>query len=297
MYIVDVHGHPPRKGSSLVPGPEFVFPRSVDEVDQRLIDDSDEMISAMDRYGITTRVLLAMPPDLDPLFHYDETDSSTGVRTFTSHEWIAQAVDRHPRRFVGFACLDPTLEGADRTLESVIAEYRFKGVKLHPCHHNFEVNDRTVYPFYEKCIEIGIPVAFHMGYDSARDIDRLKFQRPLLLDDVASDLPDLKIILCHCGGNWYQEGTLVALRNENVYVDISSMHEACSVIVYPEVEPAGVIKRIIELIGDDRVMYGTDNLEHQMNLFFILSLGLGNETNERLMGENASKLLELDVQT
>jgi predicted TIM-barrel fold metal-dependent hydrolase len=295
MYVVDVHGHPPRKGSRLVPGPEFVFPESNDEVLQQLISDSAEMISTMDRYGITTRVLLAMPPDVDPLFHYGETHRSSGVRTFTSHEWIARAVDRYPGRFVGFACLDPTTKGSDKTLESVVAEYGFKGVKLHPCHHNFEVNDRTIYPFYEKCIDIGIPVAFHMGYDSARDIDRLKFQRPLLLDDVASDFPEMKIILCHCGGNWYQEGTLVALRNENVYVDISSIHEACSVIVYPEVEPSGVIKRIIELIGDDRVMYGTDNSEHHMNLFFILGLGFGEETNRRVMGENAMKLLDLDL--
>lgn len=275
MRVIDAHGHPPLDG---------------------YVEDAAEMIKSMDTVGIDIKVLLGLSKDMDPEFHYGETDPSTGVKTLSSNEWIAKAIKGYPARFLGFTCLDPTRKEAIQELEETITKYDFKGVKLFPCRHHYEPNDRKIYLFYEKCVELGVPVAFHMGATLDPGIDLLKLQSPLLLDDLAHDLPELKIIICHAGGIWFQEGTMIACRNENVYVDISGMHGHCARTVLP-IEPATVIKRIVAILGDEKIMYGADTADRIMNVFFIEGLGLGEATTRKIMGENAARLLNLPLES
>ena len=72
-------------------------------------------------------------------------------------------------------------------LDKLVTKAGFKGVKIHQAHNKFLVNDRRAYKFYEKCIELDIPVAFHTGYPPQRNIDRYIPTIPLLLDELAYD--------------------------------------------------------------------------------------------------------------
>jgi len=292
MLVIDIHGHPP----FLLKGEEskYVPPKTQEAVISEMVEDAKKMIESMDAAKIDIKVLLPFGKDADPKFHYSEKDPSTGVTTFSSNEWVAKAQEKYPERFLGFACIDPTRKEAIQELEETVTKYGFKGVKLFPSLHHYEPNDTKVYPFYEKCIELGIVAAFHMGCTRHSKIDRLQLEYPLLLDALARDLPELKIIICHVGRHWLQEGTLVAFRNENVYVDISSLHVYCAMMVHP-IEPSTAIKRIVEILGDEKILYGTDNTDQIMNIFFIEGLELGKEATRKIMGENAAKLLNLPL--
>lgn len=291
--VIDAHAHPPRKGVPGVDARPYTAPRTRGEIFSMLQNDLDECLEDMDQYKIDAKLLLALPPDIEHLFHYGEKNNETGITTLTSHEWIIEAQKRHPKRFYGVVCLDPTLPQSIEALDILVRQQHFKGVKIHQAHYQFEVNDKKVYPFYRKCIELDIPVAFHTGYSGLRDIDRLIPTMPLLLDELAYDLPELKIVMCHVGGNWYQEGVLVALRNENIMVDISGIPSICRHLVYPKTDPSELIKRIVDVLGPDRIMYGTDNMDSEMNLVFINELGLDDSAVEKIMGQNAIDLFRL----
>lgn len=297
--IIDVHGHATmeykgeRPLDASVEG-KYVPPKDQAEATSKMIKDISKMVKYMDKALIDKRVLLAFGKDLDPTFHYAEFNPSTGVTTPSTNEWIQKAMEEYPDRFLGFPCIDPTKKGAIEELELAVSEYGFKGVKLFPCHHYYEANDKKVYPFYEKCVELEILVTFHEGF--TRDlIDRLRLESPLVLDDLAHDFPELNIIICHAGGNWFQEGILVALRNPNVYVELSGIDKVCSWMIYP-IEPSLLIKRIVTILGDSKVLYGTGNYEKKNNIFWMRGLELREESLQKIMGENAARLLNIPLE-
>ena len=59
------------------------------------------------------------------------------------------------------------------------------------------------YPLYEVIAEHGMPAIFHTGHSGmgtgmrGGGGVRLKYGQPMLVDDVAVDFPDMKIILAH----------------------------------------------------------------------------------------------------
>ena len=50
---------------------------------------------------------------------------------------------------------------------------------------------------------------------------RLKYGQPMLVDDVAVDFPDMKIILAHPSWPWVDESLSMALHKDNVFIDLS----------------------------------------------------------------------------
>jgi len=50
----------------------------------------------------------------------------------------------------------------------------------------------------------------------------MEVERPLYLDIVAQDFPELKMIAGHGGWPWVNELVAVAWRNPNIYIDIAS---------------------------------------------------------------------------
>lgn len=293
MHVIDFHAHPPRKGIKFIDNSEYVPPKNQNDIISSMIRDAEEVIQTMNSVRTDKKVLMAMPPDIEHQFHYGETDKETGLTTLTSHEWIARVKEKYPERFLGIACLNPTKKESIKELEKLVGKYDFRGVKIHQAHYNFMVNDKRIYPFYEKCIELDIPVAFHTGYSPVRDIDRLIPTMPLLLDELAYDLPELKIVMCHVGGNWYQEGVLVALRNENILVDIAGIHLISRTMVCPRIEPDELLRRIIEILDADRILYGTDNMDRDMNIDYLESLGVEKDLISKIAGENAERLLKI----
>ena len=293
MKVIDCHAHPPRKGYPDIDPRPYIFPQSDEDRDVLLEREARELLADMDNYQVDQKIMLAFPPDMEHEFHYGEFNAKTGVTSYTSHQWISRLVKRYPGRFAGFACLNPLEPGAPAQLERLVKEDGFCGVKIHQAHYNFPVNDQRAFPFYRKCAELGIPAAFHTGFSLGRTIDRLIPTMPLLLDELAYEIPELTIIMCHAGGTWYQEGVLVALRNENIVIDLSSVPWMCRYMVYPEIDPAGVLKRLVEMVGPDRLMFGTDNADEEMNLEYMKALGLDKAALEKIMGGTAARLLKI----
>ena len=103
---------------------------------------------------------------------------------------------------VGLAGIDPTQGMAGvRDLQQNVEELGFIGAHIYP--HWFELppDHARYYPFYAKCVELGIHVQLQVGQSLiySKDTPKRSVGRPIALDAVACDFPELKVIGIHIG--------------------------------------------------------------------------------------------------
>lgn len=111
-------------------------------------------------------------------------------------------------------------------LINYLKEGKIHGVKLYPGYEDFYPLDDKLFPLYEECQKINKPLIFHKGLLQAGVPGRLKQSHPLNIDDLANKFPELKIVMAHFGNPWIIDGTMVARRNKNVYVDLSGYFDS-----------------------------------------------------------------------
>jgi len=62
----------------------------------------------------------------------------------------------------------------------------------------------------------------------------MRFADPYTFDDVISDFPDLKVVLCHGGrGFWYRIAEFLVKRFDNVFIDVSGLPPARLLEYFP----------------------------------------------------------------
>lgn len=239
----------------------------------------DEMLARMDEAGIERAFLVAakVGEKWHPACYH------------VPYELVAEAVRRYPHRFSGLAGLDPT-EGMDgvRALERAVKEHGFIGAHFYP--HWFELppDHARWYPFYAKCCELGIPVQLQVGQSLIYDprLPRRSVGRPITLDAVACDFPELKILGIHIGIPWHDEMIAMAWKHPNVFI-VADAHS-------PKYWPASFV-RYIDTIGREKVMFGTDFpvLQFQRTRQEVEALGLRPEALKTFLRDNALRVYGL----
>jgi predicted TIM-barrel fold metal-dependent hydrolase len=239
-----------------------------------------QMIAQMDEAGIARAFLVSCK--LGQL-------GTTGAWHMPD-EWIAEAVAEYPGRFHGLAGIDPTQGMAGlRALEHAVRRLGFIGAHTYP--HWFELppNDRRYYPFYAKCCELDIPVQMQVGqslvYDTARRLRSVG--RPICLDDIACDFPELKIIGIHIGIPWHDEMIAMAWKHPNVFIGTDA-HS-------PRYWPASFV-HYANTYGRTKVLFGTDFpvLGFARTIAEIDALDLRPEARNLILRDNALRVYGLE---
>ncbi|MBX9991443.1 amidohydrolase family protein [Phreatobacter oligotrophus] len=239
-----------------------------------------EMLERMDRAGIEKSFLIAAK--VGQLGH--------PACYHVPYKLVADAVQAYPDRFYGLAGLDPT-EGMTgvRELERSVREYGFIGAHFYP--HWFELapDHAKWYPFYAKCVELDVPIQLQVGQSMVYDprYPRRSVGRPITLDTVACDFPELKIVGIHVGIPWTDEMIAMAWKHANVYIG-SDAHS-------PKYWPASFV-HFIKSFGKDKVLFGTDFpvLDFERTMKEIDALGFSDEVRAKFLRDNAIKLYKLD---
>lgn len=239
-----------------------------------------EMLERMDRAGIEKSFLIAAK--VGQLGH--------PACYHVPYKLVADAVQAYPDRFYGLAGLDPT-EGMTgvRELERSVREYGFIGAHFYP--HWFELapDHAKWYPFYAKCVELDVPIQLQVGQSMVYDprYPRRSVGRPITLDTVACDFPELKIVGIHVGIPWTDEMIAMAWKHANVYIG-SDAHS-------PKYWPASFV-HFIKSFGKDKVLFGTDFpvLDFERTMKEIDALGFSDEVRAKFLRDNAVKLYKLD---
>ena len=221
-----------------------------------------------------------------------DTELGMGYRGVPNEE-VAESAAEHADVAIPFASIDPN-RGTDAVREArrLIKDYGVRGFKFHPTVQGFAPNDRTCYPLYEAIAEAGLPALFHSGQTGigagmkAGGSLRLKYSDPMLLDDVAVDIPELSIISAHPGVPWQDEQLSVATHKPNVYIDLSGWA--------PKYFEPKLVQYANTLLKD-RILFGTDNPVIQPDRWIaeFEKLPIKPEVRPLIMKENAVRLLKL----
>ncbi|NSY18456.1 amidohydrolase family protein [Neorhizobium sp. AL 9.2.2] len=240
----------------------------------------EQMLYRMDEAGIERSMLVAAKvgsADHRACYH-------------VPYSLVAEAVQKYPDRFLGLAGVDPTegMRGV-RELEKAVREYGFIGAHLYP--HWFELapDHARYYPFYAKCVELDVPIQLQVGQSLIYDksFPRRSVGRPITLDSVACDFPELKLIGIHIGIPWTDEMIAMAWKHENVFIGTDA-HS-------PRYWPQSLI-HYINTYGQDKVIFGTDFpvLDFQETIKQIDELDLRPGPKQKLLRENTLRIYGLD---
>ena len=152
------------------------------------------------------------------IFNLDE-ESASGLKGLPN-DYYADIVKRYPDKFIGIAGIDP-LKGMDAYREiRRCKDIGLSGIAVRPFMFGIPPHHPKMYPLYAACSELDMPIWFHLSINYSTNT--MEVERPIYVDMVAQDFPDLKIIAGHGGWPWVAEMVAVAWRNANVYIDIAS---------------------------------------------------------------------------
>ncbi len=138
-----------------------------------------------------------------------------------SNRYVSEYVRRYASKLIGFAGIDPTDEGCLDELAMVQEELGLKGITVSPALQDFHPADTRAMELYAECIRRGMPVLFEQNHRSSAA--KMEFARPLLLDEVAREFPDLRIVVSHMGYPWVHETIVLLAKHPHVYADIAGL--------------------------------------------------------------------------
>ena len=205
------------------------------------------------------------------------------------YQLVADAVQKYPARFSGLAGIDPTEGMAGvRALEHAVREYGFIGAHTYPHWYELAPDHARYYPFYAKCVEIDIPIQLQVGQSMVYDVSypRRSVGRPICLDNIACDFPELKLVGIHVGIPWTDEMIAMAWKHANVYIGCDAHR--------PTYWPESFVK-YINSYGQDKVIFGTDFpvLDFQRTRADVEALNFKPAVLQKLLRDNALRLYKL----
>jgi uncharacterized protein len=159
-----------------------------------------------------------------------------------------------------------------------------KGIKFHPDYQGFFVDEKRMYPIYEKIAELDMLIMFHCGYDIAYpDIAKCP---PHKLINVVNDIPSLKIIGAHMGGYKMLDEIFEYLTGSDLYLDTSFSH-----FFMNDEETLKLIRKH----GSDKILFGSDSPWDDVNTAIesIDRLKLSSREKEMIFSQNALELLKI----
>jgi predicted TIM-barrel fold metal-dependent hydrolase len=155
----------------------------------------------------------------------------TFVLGFKSHylnahvpnEYVARYVKRNSNRLIGFASVDPSRpQEAIDDLRRAHGELGLRGVSVWPAAQDFHPACSAAMRVYTEAQRLRMPILFHQDV-RASSLSKMDFARPYLLDEVAREFPELKIVISQFGYPWTQETIALLGKHENVFTDISGL--------------------------------------------------------------------------
>jgi len=200
-----------------------------------------------------------------------------------TNDWLLAKRDD---RFQLFGAIHPDFEDWPQELERLKKE-GVRGIKINCLTQKIRPDDPKMYPIYEKAASEGLVILFHAGGSfKNRGNPGEVLGSPERIAKVLDAFPGMKVIAAHFGGNQVLEQMKIHLLGREVYFDTS----------YPpdlwNLAPEEVLS-IIRAHGVDRMLFGTDYpWETQTRcLQYIRSLPLTEEEKQKILGENARRLL------
>ncbi len=190
------------------------------------------------------------------------------------NEIVHSALKRFPQQYIGYATLEPTyVKDWKAEFRKVYEKYGFKGLKPYYPRTLIPYNDKLWFPWFEYGNRHQLFALIHPSDNIVKE-----------MLDTAARFPKISFLLAHSGGSFKdaRKAIEVAKRRKNVYLEIT-----LTSVTY------GVIEFMVEELGADRVVFGTDQpMRDPIPQFgWVAYTRLSEKDKRKIFGENMQKII------
>jgi len=183
---------------------------------------------------------------------------------------------------IPFASVDPRDPKRVERLRTYV-EAGCRGLKLHPIIQDFHPESKECFEVIEEFSQYNLPILFHSGRTTyyVPESQAEAFGRLPNYTKIIASFPKVKFILGHMGMFEARTAIEIAQVFENVYLETSF-------------QPVRTVRRAVEKVGGDRVVFGTDWPfgRQRYSLAVALRLTEGDQwLRDRLLWKNAEELI------
>ena len=180
------------------------------------------------------------------------------------NEYVAEAMQNYPDMFLGAATFDPFASCADQIYERLTHELGFRVIKfetstggglmsIHKTYDLFEVFD----PIVEKIEKNGQVLVLDIGSPGMTSF------QPEAVAKLANKYPKVHMIICHLLAPTLKDeealkDSLKILSAENIWFDLAAVPFNVKPEVYPYPTGQKYIAMAKEIVGADKLIWGTD---------------------------------------
>ncbi|HWB54855.1 MAG TPA: amidohydrolase family protein, partial [Tepidisphaeraceae bacterium] len=171
-------------------------------------------------------------PAADPDHHMAQADAvdktivlgfkSRYLRAEIPNRFVADYVNRFPKKLIGFAGVDPTEDGALDELRAAHADLHLRGVTIAPANQDFHPADTRALKIYAEAEMLNMPILVHAGNQFTQQ-GKMEYARPYLFDEIARTFPKLRLILAQMAQPWVDECIALLGKHPYVYADVSGL--------------------------------------------------------------------------
>ena len=236
-----------------------------------------DLIQAMDRDGVSHSVIMGIGWAGQDLAR-------------ESNDYMIESSLAHVGRLSAFCSLNPAWGDAAVTeLERCVKGGAVGIGELHADSQGFDITDRPLMaPVMDAARRLSLPVLVHASEPVGHQYAGKGETTPGKLYRFIQNFPDNVIICAHWGGGlpFYALMPEVPEVIKNAYFDTA---------VSPFLYRPQVVRTVVDLIGPDRILFGTDFplIQPKRLLGYVEGAGLEQAAHDAILGGNAAKLLGL----
>jgi len=194
-----------------------------------------------------------------------------------SNDSVAAYFGEFPDRLIPFCSVNPwDANTAVAEVSRRLADDNFRGVKLHPTLHGYNLADHgLVDSIFDVADKHSVPIIVH----GASDL----YNSPLAFAEMAQSFPNVPLLMAHMGTFWlFQQAIELAAKLPNLYLETSRA-------------PVFEIGEAVKALGAEKVIFGTDSpfVDYEWEVSKMKRVAPNSEDYSLIMGGNIARLLSL----
>lgn len=200
--------------------------------------------------------------------------SLSGISMRDQNDLVLKAVGEYPEFIKGYAFIHPKDPLALEEIDRCLSQEGMVGVKFHSWKHGYYPdNTPSLDEIFKKIESYGVHVQMHVG--------TAPLSTPYIWAEYARRFPNIRFVFTHTGYYEFGMSTIEAVKDlDNVWVETSGQMDV------------EVLKKSVEILGSERVCFGTDWPYKPVNIEInkFKELGFTEEQLENIFYRNAEKL-------
>lgn len=276
--VIDVHFHPFR---------EVVSTKSASEMFRKFGFPEETVFSSVFQNAQVFERVDLQDPLQATLYYMRIADVQYAVLS-GENDLVLEWAKKQPDKFVPFYCPSIPPKDSESMFEwhGQAVDDCFEGIgELVLALHGMSLDDKRMFPLYAWAEQLGMLVEFHAGGNlpCPKELGYPAFKimgaNPLLLENVVTRFPKLKVVLCHMGYPFADEANHMAFTYPHVYIEISCVDFSRQLY--------NLLRNAVDAVGAGKLLFGSDAVPWP----YVIPLAVSNVKNVDFLSKKEKNLI------